>query len=121
MKKGDQEWTDKAIIAIEQALLPAPEFIVTDSHFKVVIYGPRSLSEMDKQGKTRACYQHCCLKYLNSEKMTNETLRSRLAIEKKNAAVASRIISDTVKDGLIRASDPSSSTRKYKSYVPFWA
>ena len=33
---------------------------------------------MDKEGKRRACYQHCCLQYLSGNKMTNETFRGRL-------------------------------------------
>jgi predicted HTH transcriptional regulator len=52
--------------------------------------------------------------------MTNTTLRERFGIDTKNSALASRIIRDTVKQGLILLSDPDSS-RKYSKYLPFWA
>ena len=48
--------------------------------------------------------------------MTNTTLRERFGIDSKNSALASRIIRDTVEQGLIRLSDPSAS-RKYSKYI----
>ena len=76
---------------------------------------------MDKKGKVRACYQHTCLKYVSNEKMTNQSLRDRFKIEDKNAAIASRIIRDALKDEVIKEDDPESKSRKYASYLPFWA
>jgi predicted HTH transcriptional regulator len=50
--------------------------------------------------------------------MTNASLRQRLKIEKHNASIASRIIRDTITEGLIRQG--GGSTRD-AHYVPFWA
>jgi len=51
--------------------------------------------------------------------------KSTLKIEKKsilkNAAIASRIIRDAIEAELIKEDDPMSKSRKYASYVPFWA
>lgn len=76
---------------------------------------------MDKKDKIRACYQHACLCYVSNEKMTNQSLRERFKIDEKNAAIASRILKDTLSAELIKEDDPSSNSRKYARYIPFWA
>ena len=53
--------------------------------------------------------------------MTNQSLRDRFKISEQNAAVASRIIRDTLEEKLIKEDDPTNKSRKYASYVPFWA
>jgi predicted HTH transcriptional regulator len=68
---------DKVIFQVELFQLPAPLFIAQEKHTKVVMYSYRKLNEMDKDDKIRACYQHCCLKYVSNEKMTNQSLRDR--------------------------------------------
>jgi predicted HTH transcriptional regulator len=94
---------------------------VTEGHTKVIIYGPRKLTQMHRLDKVRACYQHACLLYVSNERMTNASLRKRLGIADQNYSVASRIIADTIQRRLIRPYDPGSSSRKHASYVPFWA
>jgi len=76
---------------------------------------------MDRRDRIRACYQHACLLYVSNQTMTNASLRKRLSIEERNYAIASRIIADTMREGLIRPHDPESSSRKHARYVPFWA
>lgn len=76
---------------------------------------------MSKNDKIRATYQHCCLRYVTNEKMTNQSLRIRFTIEEHNAATASRIIRDTLDSGLIKDDDPTTKSRKYAKYIPFWA
>ena len=70
--------------------------------------------------KTRACYQHSCLKYMSNERMTNTSLRERFGIEDRNYSTASRIINETIKAELVKCFDISTS-KKMMSYVPFWA
>jgi len=53
--------------------------------------------------------------------MTNLSLRDRFKIDAHNSAIASRIISDTMKARLVKYDDPSNVSRKYAKYVPFWA
>ncbi|MBF0608884.1 MAG: hypothetical protein HQL61_15200 [Magnetococcales bacterium] len=53
--------------------------------------------------------------------MTNQTLRERFKIASHNSASASRIIKDTVAEKLIKEEDPNGKSRKYISYIPFWA
>lgn len=111
---------DKVIFHVELFQLPAPEFLVTDSHTKAILFAPQSLNEMDQKGRVRACYQHACLRYVSNEHMTNSSFRDRLGVDQKNYAAVSRIIREAVDAGLVRPVDPKTSKR-YMKYVPFWA
>jgi predicted HTH transcriptional regulator len=53
--------------------------------------------------------------------MTNQSLRERFKIEDQNAAIASRIIADTMEANLIKLEDPDNKSRKYTKYIPIWA
>ncbi|MFT5716911.1 MAG: ATP-dependent DNA helicase RecG [Oleiphilaceae bacterium] len=110
---------DKVVFQTELYQLPAPLFEVTDHHTRTVLFGHRTFADMDKEDRLRACYQHCCLKYVNREHMNNKSLRERFAIEEKNSAMVSRIIKDTVKAKLIKPYDPDAGTKAMR-YVPHW-
>jgi|TARA_B110000240_G_C13466491_1_gene438993 predicted HTH transcriptional regulator len=112
---------DKVIFYNEMYQLPAPDILIQEKHTKVIMYSYKTLNQMDKKDKIRACYQHCCLKYVSNDKMTNQSLRERFKIESKNAAIASRIIKEALKGNVIKEDDPESNSRKYKKYIPFWA
>jgi predicted HTH transcriptional regulator len=112
---------DKVIFYNEIYQLPAPDILIQEKHTKVIMYSYKTLNQMDKKDKIRACYQHCCLKYVSNDKMTNQSLRERFKIESKNAAIASRIIKEALKGNIIKEDDPESNSRKYKKYIPFWA
>lgn len=112
---------DKVIFQVEVFQLPAPAFIVSEKHTKVMLFGFKVFRDMDREDRIRACYQHCCLKHVSNEKMANETLRNRFKIEAKNSAIVSRIIGDTLKKKLIKYEDPAHVSRKYAKYLPFWA
>lgn len=111
---------DKVIAEIEIYQLPAPIFEQTDHHTRVVLFAHKDHKDMDIEDRIRACYQHCCLKYVNREPMNNTSLRKRLSIEEGNSAIASRVIKQTVEAGLIRLYDPNANRKAYR-YVPFWA
>ena len=112
---------DKVISYNEMYQLPAPDILIQEKHTKVIMYSYKTLNQMDKKDKIRACYQHCCLKYVYNDKMTNQSLRERFKIESKNAAIATRIMKEALKTNVIKEDDPESNSRKYKKYIPFWA
>jgi len=112
---------DKVIFHIELFQLPAPEFIETERHTKVVLHSFQPLNEMDRKDKIRACYQHACLKYVSNEQMTNQSLRERFKIEDHNYSIASRIIADTIDAGLVKSYDPENLSKKHARYIPIWA
>ena len=112
---------DKVVFNAELYQLPAPDFQSKEKHTKVIMYAFKELNKMDKKDKVRATYQHACLCYVSNEKMTNQSLRERFKIKEKNAAIASRIIRDTLESELIKLDDPESKSRKFVKYIPFWA
>jgi len=112
---------DNVINETEKYQLPAPDFIQENSYTKAIVYSYRTMSQMDRKDKIRAAYQHCCLKHVFNEKMTNQSLRERFKIEQRNYAVVSRIISDTLNDKLIKAFDPENKSRKHAKYIPIWS
>ena len=111
---------DKVVFECEYNQLPAPEIIVGDNYTRIILYSYKTLRQMDKQDKVRACYLHACLKYVSGEHMTNQSLRGRFGIQEQSYPIASRIISDTIKAGLIKDYDTESKSRKYAKYVPYW-
>ena len=76
---------------------------------------------MTREERIVACYQHCCLTFADNMTMNNQSLRERFGLNKNQGTIASHIISDTVSKGLIKASNPDSESRKFVSYVPFYA
>jgi ATP-dependent DNA helicase RecG len=111
---------DKVVFQTEFFQLPAPAFEVTPEHTRAILFGHKDFKDMGKEDRTRACYLHCCLKYVNREPMNNTSLRQRLGIEVKNSAMISRIIKQAVSEGIIRPYDPDAGTKAMR-YIPFWA
>lgn len=112
---------DRAIEAIEEFQLPAPRFIRGDDYTRVILYAPITLTRMNNEDRIRACYQHTCLHYVNNQPVNNQSVRKRFNIDKNNVSFASKIIADTIEAGLIKASDPENISKKFASYVPYWA
>ena len=109
---------DKVIASVEVYQLPPPKFQAEANSMQVILYGPRTFAEMSETERVRACYQHAVLKCLSGEKMKNTSLCERLAIDKKNAAQATKVLKAALAAGLIKASDED---RPRAGYIPFWA
>ena len=112
---------DKVIHAAEFFQLPAPSFQSDGIRTQVTIYGPAKISAMDRADRVRACYQHCALKYVMSERMTNQSLRQRFGLAESKSAIASQAIAATVEAKLVKLDEKVGSSKKYARYVPFWA
>lgn len=111
---------DKVIFECEYYQLPAPKIIEGDDYTRVTLFAHKTLRQMDKEDKIRACYLHASLKYVSGEYMTNQSLRQRFGINEKNYSMASRIIAEGIKSGLIKDYDPESNSKKHAKYIPFW-
>ena len=112
---------DKVVQAAEDSILPAPDFQTVTDHTRVTIYAPRSFTDMTKEERLRATYQHASLQWVSNQRMTNGTLRKRFGIAESNLAMVSRVINDALEAGLIKPFDPDNKSRKLSQYVPFWA
>lgn len=111
---------DKVIQAAEAFQLPAPDFRVGEKRTSVVLFGHQEIEQMDRNDRIRACYQHCCLRYVMNQKMTNQSLRERFKLPESKVATVSQIIGTTVEAGKIKVADPTQSSTRYRNYVPFW-
>lgn len=111
---------DKVVHAAEEYLLPPPDFLEQENHTKAILYAARALGRMSKAEKIRACYQHACLRFVSNDQMTNASLRERFRIPPQNHTLASRIIADTIAEGLIVDFDPANKSKRHARYVPFW-
>lgn len=98
-----------------------PRPVVGSQAFVVTLYGPKPFEEMDRNDRVRACYQHCALKWVMAEKMTNQSLRERFRLGEDKAAIASQVIAAATESGLIKPDETVGKSRKFARYVPFWA
>ncbi|HVA97674.1 MAG TPA: ATP-binding protein [Bacteroidia bacterium] len=117
-KKGSG--IDKVVFNIELYQLPAYDIRIKEKHTVAVLFAYKALNDMDKNERIRACYQHCCLRYVMNEKMSNQSLRERFKIDEKNYSTASRIIRETLDAELIKEDNPENKSNRLIKYVPIW-
>ena len=112
---------DQVVHAAEEYQLPAPDIRVGEVHTSVVLFAHKDFEDMDRSERIRACYQHCCLRWVMNEKMTNQSLRDRFGLpDNKNESI-SRILRETMETGRIKLADVSVTSTRYRSYIPSWA
>lgn len=112
---------DRVVHAAEVYQLPAPDFRAGHQRTYATVYGPRDFEGMDREDRVRACYQHCALKWVMSDRMTNQSLRERFQLSESKSASVSQVIAATIEAGLIKPDDKVGSSRKFARYLPFWA
>lgn len=112
---------DRVVQAAEVFQLPAPDFRAGHQRTVVTIAGPKDFDIMDREDRVRACYQHCALKWVMSERMTNQSLRERFHLPESKSAVVSQVIAATIEAGLIKPDERVGASRKFARYLPFWA
>ncbi|HVG31516.1 MAG TPA: ATP-binding protein [Pyrinomonadaceae bacterium] len=112
---------DKVINGAEVWQLPAPDFRQSERQTHAVMFAHKDFEEMDRKDRIRACFQHCVLRWMMNQKMTNTTLRDRFKLPESRAETASRIIRDAIEEGRIKLDDPTSSSKKFARYIPYWA
>lgn len=111
---------DKVVFETEYHQLPAPIWEQQDGAFRVTLFAPKALRQMDRQQKIHACYLHACLRYVNREPVNNTSLRERFGVEAGNAAIVSRIIKDALEAGVIKPLEEGQA-KKAARYLPWWA
>lgn len=112
---------DKVVDSAEVYQLPAPDFRVGERRTTVVLFAHKSFESMDRNDRVRACYQHCCLRYVMNQRMTNQSLRERFNLPEEKAASVSQVIASAQEAGRIKSDDAVTQSKRYARYVPFWA
>ena len=110
---------DKVVFQTEFYQLPAPEFIDLDNNMRAILFSKKGYKQLSMEDRIRACYWHCCLKYVEKKPMNNSTVRERFGIDEKNKATATGIINAAKNAKLIKAYDKNAGTRNLR-YVPIW-
>ena len=112
---------DKIVTATSNSKMPAPRVINQDNQFtKAVLIAKVPFDLMAKEDKLRTCYMKACLAYVMHQTISNTDIRDLFELTESEMAKASRIIKETVREGLIKPFDPDAAPR-YMKYVPFWA
>ena len=111
---------DRALDAIEAQALPAPTSQDVEASTVVTIFEQRLFSQMSREDRIRACYQHATLRYENGSTMSNASLRSRLGVSDKQCPQVSIVIGESIDLGRIRPLDEDQAKRNAR-YVPWYA
>lgn len=112
---------EKAVTAIEFFGLPPLKFEENRNSFKVIMYSPKTFAEMSLSERIEACYQHSIIQYFASGGMNNTSLRNRFKMHDKQSSQISRLIKDAIESGKIKPKTPENESKKFTSYVPYWA
>lgn len=112
---------DKVVQSAEEFQLRAPDFRVGEYRTTAVLSAHTKFGLMDRSDRIRATYQHCCLRYVMNQKMTNQSLRERFNLPTHRSATVSQIISATLRARRIKVADSTQTSTQYRHYVPFWA
>lgn len=112
---------DRVVYEAEFFQLPAPKFQSSLIRTTATVYGPQAFEEMDREARVRACYQHCALRWVCNQRMTNQSLRERFGLAENKAAITSQIIAATIEAGMIKPDETVGGSRKYARYLPIWA
>ena len=114
---------DRMVISCEAEQLPPPMIHIYESDTtpstKVTLFRLRGFSTFTKQEKLWATYLHSIIRFLNSEALTNSTLRQRFGLSPSAAGSISRLINEAVAENLIKPIDPATA-KKHMKYRPYW-
>ncbi|WP_165864857.1 RNA-binding domain-containing protein [Rufibacter latericius] len=112
---------DRVVQATENFRLPGPLIKRGEDYTRVTLFAHKELNQMTREEKIRSCYWHACLRHESNMMTDNASIRERFDIKRTNHAIASRIISDTLNEGLIKVADLTSNSKRDIKYVPYWA
>jgi ATP-dependent DNA helicase RecG len=112
---------DKIIRAIEERNLPALEYRVDSVRTTCILRGRRAFVQMTHKDRIRACYQHCWVRYLSEQPITNQSLRERFGLDERQHGSVSNVIAATLATGQIKMDSATAHSKRYARYLPFWA
>jgi len=112
---------DKIIISTSSNNMPAPRIENQSNQFtKVTLLTKTPFDMLSKEDKIRTCYMQACLAYVSRSAITNADIRTLFGLTISEKAKTSRLIKETMKQGLIKPIDIKTAPR-YMKYIPFWA
>lgn len=111
---------DKIVRATSSNAMLAPSVENQENQFtKVTLFSKIPFSIISKKEKVWTCYMQACLDYVGKRTITNSEIRKIFGLEEKDGYKASRVLRDTVAEGLICPLDENTAPR-HMQYIPFW-
>lgn len=111
---------DKIVLTCELLQLPAPKIELYEDSTRVTLFAEMPFSSISVEDKIWACYLHACIKQVQSEQLTNSSLRERFGLKESSSGTVSRLIKGAVEMKAIKPLDPTTAPR-YMKYIPIWA
>lgn len=111
---------DRVVRALEVFQLPPYDIHLVSDRTYISIYDYRIFEDMTKEDRMHACYQHCVLKYVMRDRMTNQSLRDRFKLPINKSTVITQIIALAQTTKLIKLDEKAGGSRKYAKYLPYW-
>lgn len=112
---------DRALLAIEDLVRPAPEFKAGDSATTIVLHKERDFDDMNLDERVWAAFLHASVRHAASDSLTNSSLRTRFGLPVAKAAVVSQSIAAAVEYNLLKLDPRSGSSRRHARYLPYFA
>jgi len=109
---------DKIVISCELQQLPAPQIKIYEESSKVVLFSKIVFFDLLPEDKLWSCYMHACIKYIQSEFLTNSSLRERFGLPTSSSASISRLIKEACKKQYIKKLEETAP--KHSKYIPIW-
>lgn len=111
---------DRMEEAMASMKLPSPLVETGENFTRIRLFWYPSFTFWNDDDRIRTIYMTACLKYIESETVTNNVIRERLGLNRSSSAVVSRYLKEVVGHGLLRIRDEGAGT-KARQYVPYWA
>lgn len=111
---------DRVIRSVEFSQLAAPSISAAYRRTEVVVFGHRDFESMDRNERVRAAYQHCCLRWVMRQDMTNQSLRERFHLSDSKSSSVTQVINQAIEDGWIRLDDSVGASKRLSRYLPKW-
>ena len=112
---------DKVLMLVELWQLSPPIWEARGNSVRVVLFGHKPFSKMAPADRIRACYQHCCLRYITGQVTNNKSLRERFKLSDKFSSQVGAVIDACEKENLIKVGEQGKTSTRYRTYVPHWA
>lgn len=110
---------DKIVISCELQQVPTPSIRIYEENTKVVLFSKKDFFDLSSDDKLWACYMHACIKYIQSEFLTNSSLRERFGLKDSSSASISRLIKEACEKKFIKKLEETAP--KHTKYMPIWA
>lgn len=111
---------DKAIAALEEEGHAPVEYRMDKNIGEMEAYlrGVKPYDDLGRELRELACRQHCAIRYVQRNYMTNESLRNRFRLDEAKTNEISELIHKMVEEGHIKLFEGNGNSKKYASYVP---